>query len=229
MRVRCYARCVPAAGARAAAAELIGQAAAVGVSLDSGSGEALLRFEELLRSKAIVRGLVASGDAVRLRTRHVLDSLRAAAVVDAGDRSAFDLGSGAGLPGIPVAIACPQLRVCLVEPKPIKVAFLELVVAELEIGNVRVLGRRAEELGGEEPGDLCFARGFAPLQRSWRVARRLLRPEGRLVFFAGARAQTAEPPTGASLAGVRPPPVLEMPGKPGDLERSGPLVIMSRQ
>jgi 16S rRNA (guanine527-N7)-methyltransferase len=201
----------------------------IGVSLGSDSGEALVRFEELLRARAIPGGLIASGDAARLRTRHLLDSLRAAAVVEPGDRSAFDLGSGAGLPGIPVAIACPQLRIWLVEPKRLRVGFLELVVHELGIGNVGVVGRRVEELAGQEPGDLCFARGFAPLERSWRVATHVLRPGGRLVFFAGARAPKPKPPPGATLSDVRPPPALEIPGEPRGLERAGPLVIMSRQ
>jgi len=198
--------------------DLIREAATIEVPLDAARADNLMRFERLLRYKAVPLGLVASGDAGRLRTRHILDCLRATTVVGKRDRSAFDLGTGAGLPGIVVAISCPELEVSLVESKLVRVAFLELAVRELGLGNVQILALRAEELGGS--ADLCFARAFAPLERSWLVAEGMLGPGGRLVYFAGGRAGEVSPPRGTMVVHL---PV------PRSLERAGALVIMSRQ
>jgi len=177
----------------------------------------LLTFERLLRDRAIPMGLVAESDEPRLRERHVLDCLRAAAAV--GDAaSAYDLGSGAGLPGIVVAVAAPALKVALVESRRSRVSFLELAVEELELANVRVIPLRVELVAEEV--DLCFARAFAPLPAAWASAARLLAPGGRLVYFAGSESEGADIPGDARLLEVRTSPVLE---------RAGPLVIMARQ
>lgn len=188
----------------------------LGVDLPPGRAEALLRFEALLRDSAAPYGLVATGDVARIRERHLLDCLRAAAVVEARDTTAFDLGSGAGLPGIVVAIAVPQLVVTLVESRRRRVAFLELAIQELHLGNAIVVQGRIEHVSGQ--ADLAFARALAPLPESWALGRPLLRPGGRLVYFAGERSQIPEVP-GASRVEVRSPTVLES---------GGPLVIMAR-
>lgn len=189
----------------------------LGVRLSAEQSGSLARFEELLREHAIPGGLIASSDLPRLRERHVLDCLRAAELVGPEDRIALDLGSGAGLPGIILAICVPSLTVTLVEPRRRRVSFLEFTVAELGLTNAVVAGTRAEELEGE--ADVVFARALAPLPEAWVLARGLLRPGGRLVFFAGER--TVVPPSlpGASTVAVRPSTVLAS---------AGPLVIMAR-
>ncbi len=180
----------------------------------------LAGFEALLFDRAVGLGLVAEGDRDRIRERHLLDCLRAATTLVPTDREAYDLGSGAGLPGVVVAIVRPGVRLLLVEARVRRVAFLELAVAELGLSNVRVLHARIEDVKG--PADLCFARALAPLEGSWRTARRLLRPGGRLVYFAGARAVAQG--TGTPLMGASACLVLEPV-----LESSGRLVIMTRQ
>jgi 16S rRNA (guanine527-N7)-methyltransferase len=187
----------------------------LGISLSDGASAQLLAYEALLLEKAVPLGFVARSDERRIRDRHVLDSLRAAAEVRPADRRALDLGSGAGLPGIVLAIAVPELRVGLVESQRRRVAFLELAVERLELRNADVLPRRAEEL---EPGsaDLCTARAFAPSDRAWQVAEPLLAPGGRLIYFAGGGALQA--PADATILSTRPAP----------LESAGPLVIMGR-
>ncbi len=204
-------------GGPSGAADLAGQARALGVALEAWQVELLAAFEEQLGRRAVPLGLVARSDLPRLRERHVLDSLRAAAVVGPRDRTAYDLGSGAGLPGIPVAVARPALRVGLVEPRARRAAFLEAVTEELGLANVRVLLARAEEL--REPVDLCFARGLAPAARSFALARPLLLAGGRLVYFAGRSGGIPRSVPGATME------VLE----PHGLESAGPLVMMGRQ
>jgi 16S rRNA (guanine527-N7)-methyltransferase len=189
----------------------------LGVHLDGGRAAQLDVFEELLRDRAVPLGMVAASDAGRLRERHLVDCLRAATAVDAEDRRAYDLGSGAGLPGVVVAIACPGLEVVLVEPKGARAAFLELVVERLALFNARVFASGAESL--EAPVDVCFSRAFSDARSAWSTAERLLRPTGRLVYFAGASFAQSELPAGVR-ADIRTAP---------SLARSGPLVIMTRQ
>jgi 16S rRNA (guanine527-N7)-methyltransferase len=179
--------------------------------------DTLEAFEALIRERAIPLGMVATADEGRLRERHIHDSLRAATVVSATDRTAYDLGSGAGLPGVVVAIACPDLRMTLVESRRPRAAFLQLVVDRLGLSNTVVSNERVESL--TEPVDLCFSRAFARVGVAWRAADRLLVPGGRLVYFAGGRFDRAELPEDAVSRVVSTPA----------LARSGPLVIMSRQ
>ena len=189
----------------------------LGLELSPGAADRLVRFETLLRERGIPLGLVSSGDADRIMERHVLDSLRAAVAVEAGDSSAYDLGAGAGLPGLVVAIARPRLAVRLVEARRRRAAFLELAVEELGVTNASVILGRVEEL--EEPADLCFARALASPAESWSLARGLLRAGGRLVYFAGVHVDLPD-----ELPGAREIRLLET----AVLESTGPLVIMTR-
>ncbi|HXF36967.1 MAG TPA: 16S rRNA (guanine(527)-N(7))-methyltransferase RsmG [Actinomycetota bacterium] len=199
------------------------RAAAMGLDLPPQAARDLIRFEELLRGEALPRGFVSASDAPRLLERHILDSLRAVRAVEPEDRSSVDLGSGAGLPGLVLALALPGLDVRLVEPMRRRAGFLELVVERLGIRNARVLVGRAEDLGrlvaaGAEPAaDLCTARALGPLERCAALARPILRPGGRLVWFAGAGWSAGALPAGARVL------------VPGGLESGGPLVIMARQ
>jgi 16S rRNA (guanine527-N7)-methyltransferase len=191
---------------------------ALQVALSADQLDRLAAFEILLHERAGVLGMVAKGDLPRLRERHLLDCLRAATVVDPEDRRALDLGTGAGLPGLVVAIARPDLEVVLAETRRQRIAFLELAVTTLGLANVQLHGDRAEHLTG--PADLCFARAFKDLGTSWAVAEPLLRRGGRLVYFAGA----AFDPARDVPAGV--PWVTHTTSS---LARSGALVIMTRQ
>lgn len=199
-------------------AQLLAQSAALGVHLTLGQADSLLRFERLLWERAVPLGFVSEADAGSLRQRHTLDCLRAALAVEPGDRDAYDLGSGAGLPGIVVAVARPHVRVTLVESQRRRVAFLELVVETLGLPNALVEATRAEAVAN--PVDICFSRAFAPPLEAWQAAAGLLRPGGRLVYFAGKlRAVLAELPDGVSSRLLTTPV----------LESAGPLVIMTQQ
>lgn len=190
---------------------------AIGVHLDRARVRKLERYEGLLADRALGLGLIARSDAGRIHERHVIDSLRAAPIPQAGE-TVYDLGSGAGLPGVPVALARPDVAVGLIESRVRRAAFLELVQQELALENVTVIGARAEDLG--ERADVCLARAFAPLPGAWAVARELLGPAGRLVYFASREPRPEDIPAGAVLQAVVHTPVLES---------SGPLVIIARQ
>lgn len=177
----------------------------------------LLRYEGLLRGYAVPLGLIGRRDEPVLRSRHIEDSLRAVEAIPPEARRAVDLGSGAGLPGIPVAIARPGLEVVLAEVRRTRVAFLELAVQELGCRNVQVSPQLVQSL---HPGfDVAFARGFGDASRSWGVADRVLVPGGRLVYWAGRSFRRGDEPPAARVIQVLEPP----------LESGGPVVIMARQ
>jgi 16S rRNA (guanine527-N7)-methyltransferase len=192
-----------------------------GIVLPSGAAARLEALGELLVARAIPLGLVASSDAERVYDRHVLDCLRAALVFRPEDRTAYDLGSGGGLPGLVLAAALPGCRFLLIESKRRAAAFLELARERLNLENVEILILRAQEV--EAPADVVTARAFAPLQRTWGVAWPLLRPGGRLVYFAG---EGFDRPEAASLGGPEPPAGIEVAAQ---VDSSSPLVIMSRK
>jgi 16S rRNA (guanine527-N7)-methyltransferase len=177
----------------------------------------LVLYEELLLSQAVPRGIVAASDSGHLRTRHILDSLRALPHLPDDAERVLDLGSGAGLPGLPIAVVRPDLEVTLSESRQVRAAFLELAVERLRLPNVRVFPEPAE---GLEPGfDVCLARGFGDVSRTWEVARVLLRPFGELLYWAGRTFTLEDVPSGASMRAV---------GE-ATLESGGPIVIMTRQ
>jgi len=188
----------------------------LGVALSDEQVGLLGRFESLLRERAVPLGFVAAADESRLRERHIWDCLRAASVIRPDERTGYDLGSGAGLPGLVVAIACPWLEITLAESRRPRVAFLELALERLSLPNARVQAGRVQDL--DDKVDVCLARAFANAVSSWRIAEPLLAPGGRLVYFAGQGADSLQRSNG---------PVVSLVAS--TLARSGPLVIMSRQ
>jgi 16S rRNA (guanine527-N7)-methyltransferase len=205
--------------------ELLEAAASMGVQLSHQAVDRLLLYMALLSQRAVVLGLISQADLPRLYERHILDSLRAAALFNEEDTIAFDLGSGAGLPGIVLAVALPRCNFALIEPRRIRVGFLELAVESLGLPNVEVAPVRAEKFDAAGRADVVTARAFAPLVRTWRSASRLLRPSGRLIYFAGE--SLADPLAEADRAAGSGSPVEISTERV--LARSPPLVIMARR
>lgn len=181
----------------------------------------LQAFEELLHTVAIPRSFVGSADASRVRQRHIDDSLRARNCLDESVEDVFDIGSGAGLPGVPIAIVEPSLRMTLIEPLRKRAAFLELVVERLDLGNVQILVKRAEDV--PDRADACLARGVASASRSWALAEPLLQPGGRLVYFAGRRWSSGE------ATGDAPIGAMSRICDPSLFPWQGPIVMMTRR
>src|SRR5262245_9565503 len=110
---------VESAGIRVAAAPL-------GVELSTRAEVQLLAFEQLLRERAVPLGLISQADSNRIRERHILDSLRAVPLLEGMARAkVVDLGSGAGLPGVPLAIVLPESSFVLAESRSKRAGFLE--------------------------------------------------------------------------------------------------------
>ncbi|GAA4200150.1 16S rRNA (guanine(527)-N(7))-methyltransferase RsmG [Microbispora amethystogenes] len=155
------------------------------------TGEALERarvFAELLAGPGVVRGLLGPREVPRIWDRHLLNC----AVVEEAvppDSTVVDIGSGAGLPGLVLAIVRPDVTVTLLEPLLRRTVFLSECVEALKLDNVEVLRGRAEEIAHKRVFDVATARAVAPLDRllSWSMP--LLREGGELLAMKGERAQ----------------------------------------
>jgi 16S rRNA (guanine527-N7)-methyltransferase len=146
------------------------------------------RYVELLIGPGVERGLIGPAEAGRIWDRHIMNCAALAELVPARCTLA-DLGSGAGLPGIVLAMLRPGADVTLIEPMARRVAFLTECVTALELDRVRVLRGRAEDLAGEISADIVTARAVAPLGRlaGWAVG--ICRPGGTVLAVKGAGAQ----------------------------------------
>ena len=143
-----------------------------------------VRFTELLATEGVLRGLIGPREAPRLWERHVLNSaVLAEAIPD--DSAVCDIGTGAGLPGVVLAIARPDVEMTLVEPLLRRTTFLDEVVAELGLAHVRVVRGRAEDLHGVETFDVVTSRAVAPLERLLGWSMPLVAPTGALVAMKG--------------------------------------------
>jgi 16S rRNA (guanine527-N7)-methyltransferase len=174
------------------------------------------RYVQLLAGAGVERGLIGPREAPRLWDRHVLNCLSVSSAVPEGAAVA-DLGSGAGLPGLVLAIGRPDLEVTLVEPLQRRTVFLDEVVADLGLTHVRVVRGRAEELHGREQYDVVTARALAPLERLLGWSMPLVRPSGTLLAMKGRSAQDEIAAASATLRRLRcaPPEVLELTGPDG--------------
>jgi 16S rRNA (guanine527-N7)-methyltransferase len=196
-------------------------AAQLDLRLGAAAVDALIRLSELLRDRAAPLGFISAGDAGHILERHVIDSLRAAPHLTGA--SAIDLGSGAGLPGLPVAIARPDIGVTLLEAQRRRVAFLEMLCDKLGVRNAAPRHGRAESFNATATA--CLARAFAPMARSWAAAVPLLEPGGSLIYFAGAAADVSQ-----EVAALTPSPGgVRIVAPPVVLASAGPLVIMTVQ
>ncbi|WP_189131517.1 16S rRNA (guanine(527)-N(7))-methyltransferase RsmG [Wenjunlia tyrosinilytica] len=148
-----------------------------------------VRYAELLADAGVRRGLIGPREVPRLWERHLLNCAVLSEVVPA-DVSVCDVGSGAGLPGIPLALTRPDLRITLLEPLLRRTTFLEEAVRELGLENVTVARGRAEEMVGKLPQvDVVTARAVAPLDRLAGWGLPLLRQRGEMLALKGDTAE----------------------------------------
>lgn len=223
---RNHAAPAPVADLRALAAMLGRGLGDLGLSLSGEAQDKLLRYVALLARWNRTYNLTAIREPERMVTHHLLDSLAALPALDrlaSGRRalSVLDVGSGGGLPGIPMAIARPDWRVTMAEPVQKKGAFLVQAIAELGLANAQAAVVRVEDLRAPAPFDVVISRAFAELAAFARAALRHLAPGGRLVAMKGVHpdAELAELPPDVE---VEETPALTVPF----LEGARHLVIM---
>lgn len=144
------------------------------------------RFAEMLAAEGELRGLVGPRELPRLWTRHIVNSAAVVPFLPARGTVA-DVGSGAGFPGIVVALLRPDLEVVLIEIMERRIDWLGDVVDELDLDNVTLRRARAEDV--KERFDVVTARAVANLTKLVRLTAPLLRRGGSLLALKGARAE----------------------------------------
>jgi 16S rRNA (guanine527-N7)-methyltransferase len=181
--------------------------AELGLAPGADACERLLDYVELLARWNAAYNLTAVRIPDEMVTRHLLDSLAVAKLVR-GD-SLADLGTGAGLPGIPLAILAPERQHVLIDSNGKKVRFLREAVRTLALANVRVEQSRVEDARGQY--DCITARAFATLGDMLRMGGHLLAPDGIWLALKGqlSKDEVLGVPAGFTVAGVTP---LDVPG-----------------
>ena len=157
--------------------------AALGLPLGEPAHRKLLDYLALLAKWNRVYNLTAVREEQAMVTQHLLDSLAVLPHLPEGRLA--DVGSGGGLPGIPLAIAEPQRTVVLLESNHKKAAFLEQARIELALGNVSVVNERVEACVPAEPFAVVISRAFSDLAEFARLAAHLLAPQGVLAAMKG--------------------------------------------
>jgi 16S rRNA (guanine527-N7)-methyltransferase len=152
----------------------------------AGHFDLAVRYAKILRTAGVERGLIGPRESDRIWRRHLLNSAALALELPARPVDVVDVGSGAGLPGIPVWLVRPDIRLRLVESMQRRVGFLRELVAALDVP-VEVVHARAESLPPAAT-EVIIARAVAPLSRLIPLAVRLLRPGGVLLALKGATA-----------------------------------------
>ena len=194
------------------------------LGLDPACADPLRGYLDLLLRWNQTYNLTAIRDPLEMVSKHLLDSLSIA--TEFADQRAVDIGAGAGLPGIPLAIARPQLRVSLVESAGKKARFMREAVRQLKLSErVDVVEGRAEQLDRPGAYDLLTARALASLPQLLALGGHLLRPGGLLLAMKGKFPddELAALPPGYRLLDSRP---LQVPGLAAErhllrIEKSG--------
>jgi 16S rRNA (guanine527-N7)-methyltransferase len=178
-----------AEGAAGRQAEVIAAAAAVGVPLDDGTAERLLRYLALLQRWNATYNLTAVRDPEEMLVQHLFDCLAVIAPLRRqlpGAGRLLDVGSGGGLPGVVIAAVCADVQVTCVDTVGKKAAFIRQASAELALPNLRAEHARVEALK-QAPFDVITSRAFASLADFTRLTRHLLAPTGVWMAMKGKR------------------------------------------
>lgn len=157
--------------------------AELGIELSQEAQQKLLAFRDLLLKWNKTYNLTALRDPAQAISHHLLDSL--AILPHVGDGPLLDVGSGGGLPGMPLAIARPQLSVSMVDTVQKKATFLQQAAIQLGLKNVAVYHARVEEMPGQYAQ--ISSRAFAEIGLFIRLTRHLLAPGGRWLAMKGVR------------------------------------------
>ncbi|MGD2081686.1 MAG: 16S rRNA (guanine(527)-N(7))-methyltransferase RsmG [Chromatiales bacterium] len=179
---------------------------------DADQRRRLLVYLALLEKWNRVFNLSAVRDPRELVSRHLLDSLAILSHLHGG--RILDAGTGAGLPGIPLAVLSPERAFTLIDSSAKKTRFVRQATLELGLANVEVVTTRIEAYHPEEGFDTITARAFAPLADILGLTRRLLRPGGRVLAMKGPGA-AAEVTAAALPAGRLRVLPLAVPGAAG--------------
>jgi 16S rRNA (guanine527-N7)-methyltransferase len=197
-------------------------ATALGVAIDDAQRARLAAFVALLAKWNRTYNLTAIRDAERMITHHLLDALAVLPHLPArAGLRVLDVGSGGGIPGIPLAIARPDWQLVLVDANHKKVAFMTQAMIELKLSNVEAHAVRIEDFAPAAPFDVVISRAFSDLGTFAATSARHLAPDGVLAAMKGVHPDEELADLPASLV-VLAKPALKVPG----LEAARHLILM---
>ncbi|MBU1261939.1 16S rRNA (guanine(527)-N(7))-methyltransferase RsmG [bacterium] len=161
----------------------------LGFPLSDQKIEKLLLYLDLLKIEGEKTNLVGTKEENKLITSHIIDSLTPLLVIEPQGKNLIDIGTGAGLPGIVLAISCESLKVSLLEARAKKVAFLEKVREKLFLSNISILMGRAEDYGRKEgfreSFDYGVVRALGSLSLSFELGLSFIKIGGELIVMKG--------------------------------------------
>ena len=164
--------------------EILAQGIAqAGLPIETQTQQQLLAYLALMQKWNKVHNLTAVRDADEMVTLHLLDSLVILPFIDGN--TLLDVGSGAGLPGIPLAICNPNLKVTVIDSNNKKVSFMRQAKAELGINNLEVLGGRVEEIMANRKFDIVISRAFSDLDLFISLTYQLCDEQGKWLAMKG--------------------------------------------
>jgi 16S rRNA (guanine527-N7)-methyltransferase len=172
------------------------------------SAEKVERYAEILQSWGIERGLIGPREGDRIWDRHIANCLPVTTLIPEGVKVA-DIGSGAGLPGIVIALARPDLEILLIEPLQRRVDFLHEVIKELELP-ITVIRGKSE--GVKRSFEIVTARAVAPLPKLLTISWHLVKAQGALLAMKGESAQEEIDSTEAKKHSLTTLRTIELPG-----------------
>ncbi len=154
-----------------------------------GQEEAIRAYAEFLTTAGIERGLIGPREGERIWERHIFNCLPVTQLLPNG-ASLFDIGSGAGLPGIVIALARPDLKVTLIEPLERRVEFLNEAVAAIAAGGVEIEVIRGRAQDVKKSADFVTARAVAPMEKLKKMSWHMVKTGGSLLAMKGESAAT---------------------------------------
>ena len=157
--------------------------AEAGLPIDAQKQQKLLAYLTLMQKWNKVHNLTAVRDADEMVVLHLLDSLVVLPFIDG--KALLDVGSGAGLPGIPLAICLPDLKVTVIDSNNKKVSFMRQAKVELGIDNLEVLGGRVEEIAPNRKFDMVISRAFSDLDLFISLTHQLCDAQGKWLAMKG--------------------------------------------
>jgi len=188
--------------------DLVAALAEAGVRLTPAQEAVVDCYAALVADRGRSLNLVSAGDLARFYDRHLFDSLVAVPLMKWTGTEVVDVGSGAGLPGIPIAIACPEAHVLLVERTRKRVAFMTYAIRALAIGNAEALWMDVRDLARTRGGfaDVVTIRAVAATDEALALADGVLRPDGVVLLWQTEQQRAREPTPPGWRASWRPTP-----------------------
>ncbi len=176
---------------------------ALGLALEVDTRERLIRFVRLIERWNKVYNLTAVRDPLEMVSRHLLDSLALLPHLPAG--RVLDLGTGAGLPGIPLALARPGQEFVLLDAVAKKIRFCTQAAIELGLDQVKAVHGRVEQYQPDPPIEVVITRAFADLGATLALVRPILAGGGQLLALKGQLPEARELPEGARVVPLQVP------------------------